>query len=536
MLVPGFRPPSGPAGRWAFVLLVMIGLSLTTTLAGSTYYVSSSSTAASPCTISVPCQPAKVWSRVHPGDTVIFKNGVYTGAAYMLNPPASLDGTSSNPITVRAETDGGVRINGEFQHLTVEMNANDWYVVEGFNVHASSGTIFWNYGGKHCVFRRCIGWDAVETDKHTFVTGDHALIEDCAGFGVIHQHVASFADDVTVRRSWFRWEGSTETAGPHNMSPSRDSFGRTYENNILTWDNGSMPSGPRYIKNRDTIVSGPYTGWQSGNPRGMYGMAEWEAGGECQDFAMLGSLHYIKGQENFPYNDYPDGRWMIGWKSQAPTWACCWTLKNFATWVDPTNARWAGVKGLILDPPCTARTQPLDVRDYSSISKAPNDIGAGWNQTNIEVAASTSALGDAGQGGIYARDEICEGPHDPFDCCTGDGTGSCSGAGICYRYVDRVETRTPLFPWPMQERIRAATTFASASNHKHLFASCNPANTPNCIQVEVNDPHAVADVMADLEAMFGPPPPACTEAGTGGESQPSPPEEVWRTDTDNNQQ
>jgi hypothetical protein len=225
---------------------------------------------------------------------------------------------------------------------------------------------------------------------------------------------------------------------------------------------------------------------------------------------------------------------MIGWKSQRPTWACCWTLKNFVTWVDPATPEWREIKGLILDPPCSARTLPLELSDYTSVASQPNAIGDGWNESNLEVASTTSGLGDAGEGGIYARNEICEGPDVPFGCCTGEGTGECSGAGICYRYENRVETRTPLFPWPMQDRIKAATTFASASNHTHLFASCNPNNTPNCVQVEVNDPHAVADVMADIEAMFGPVPAVCKgeTGGDGGLTPPPPPDDVWRTDTE----
>ena len=57
------------------------------------------------------------------------------------------------------------------------------------------------------------------------------------------------------------------------------------------------------------------------------------------------------------------------------------------------------------------------------------------------------------------------------------------GAALCRRYVDGRETPLPLWPWPMQERIRVAT---SRSNWR------------------------TADVMAELEAMFGPPPKACT--------------------------
>jgi hypothetical protein len=57
------------------------------------------------------------------------------------------------------------------------------------------------------------------------------------------------------------------------------------------------------------------------------------------------------------------------------------------------------------------------------------------------------------------------------------------GAALCHRYVDGRETPLPLWPWPMQERIREAT---ERSNW------------------------ATADVMGEVEAMFGAPPAECT--------------------------
>ncbi|MGH9895686.1 MAG: hypothetical protein ACREA0_27620, partial [bacterium] len=57
-----------------------------------------------------------------------------------------------------------------------------------------------------------------------------------------------------------------------------------------------------------------------------------------------------------------------------------------------------------------------------------------------------------------------------------------AGANLCYRYTDGVRTMTPLWPWPMNQRILEATT---ASGH-----------TP-------------VDVTAEIELLLGPIPAQC---------------------------
>ncbi len=86
-------------------------------------------------------------------------------------------------------------------------------------------------------------------------------------------------------------------------------------------------------------------------------------------------------------------------------------------------------------------------------------IGSDWIKTNIE--------------------EIVE-EYDNYgiDIFTDDGVG----ASICYRYVDGVLTNEPLWPWPMQGRIEAATD-------RSLWDT--------------------ADVNAEIEAVFGPVPEEC---------------------------
>jgi len=98
--------------------------------------------------------------------------------------------------------------------------------------------------------------------------------------------------------------------------------------------------------------------------------------------------------------------------------------------------------------------------------KYHSGIGSDWIQTNVEELKDT----DDG------RTE--EDPRYGIDIFTPDDTG----ASVCYKYVDGIKTDEPLWPWPMQERIKAAT-------ERSLFDT--------------------ADVRAEIEAVFGPIPEEC---------------------------
>src|SRR5262245_33652000 len=49
------------------------------------------------------------------GEVLCLKDGTYTGQNGMLEIPPGLSGVAGNPITIRAENDGEVFINGEYK-------------------------------------------------------------------------------------------------------------------------------------------------------------------------------------------------------------------------------------------------------------------------------------------------------------------------------------------------------------------------------------------------------------------------------------
>ena len=73
---------------------------------------------------------------------------------------------------------------------------------------------------------------------------------------------------------------------------------------------------------------------------------------------------------------------------------------------------------------------------------------------------------------------VAWGKHPPDIYRARDG-----GASLCHRYIDGRETSLPLWPWPMQDRIRIATERSK---------------------------WPTADVMGEITELFGPPPAECT--------------------------
>jgi hypothetical protein len=88
---------------------------------------------------SSPFQIADFWQQAKPGDALLLLDGRYTGDRSMVRPPQGLKGAPKQPITVRALHDGRVEIDGENRRKTVHLYHNDYFVLEGYNVHGAGG-------------------------------------------------------------------------------------------------------------------------------------------------------------------------------------------------------------------------------------------------------------------------------------------------------------------------------------------------------------------------------------------------------------
>lgn len=137
-------------------------------------------------------QLASVHGQLNPGDTVIWADGTYSNQTINFNAA----GQSGSPITLKAETPGGVEFTGNS-----EMNIGGSYlIVEGFYWNQSSGSNgvieFRESGGNqlseladHCTIRNCafddLSTTAPNKSRWIILYGQSNTVENCS---LIHKN------------------------------------------------------------------------------------------------------------------------------------------------------------------------------------------------------------------------------------------------------------------------------------------------------------------------------------------------------------
>jgi hypothetical protein len=354
----------------------------------------------------------------------------------------SPSGTRGNPITVRALNDGAVLIDGQFVRTPVWFRGNTDIEVLGINAaNAGSNRNVYHIenAAKRISFRRVIGWDQAlsGTGRNIFGTEDAGtqdiLFEDCAGFGVAQRMArGGFGGSVraTFRRCWFRHEGDPDLiTDPTNIfNIVRGSGGPIVENTIFIWDGSRLGANAQ---------------------RGISAAGKQVSGTTAR---FLGSIIY--GNPNS--------------LSGAPIniWAQRLTSAIFDhVVIDARNSSGPPATFECLEG-CTGPNIASNITTIRS-SGAPGPKFTGeWTGGNRNHGTWLGAVPN-----------IFTGPN---------------AANICKRYQDGVLTNIPLWPWPMDQRIKDAIDQARAG------------------QANPKSPHLIGDsVTAEVESRFGTVPSEC---------------------------
>jgi hypothetical protein len=431
------------------------------------------STSATPFTIQ------GFWAVASPGKTLCLLDGVYQGATNLIQPPPGLSGTGSAPITIQALNDGGALLDGQFTNVPVLLRANSWWVLQGFNAkNGGPVVIYLGYGfspsSDHNVLRRLVAWDADGTKNAAIAEHYNAnenLWEDIGIFGMGRNAWEVYVGQNNVcRRCWVRVEGNMSNSGPvqgfqlaygHSGNPPL-AAGTMCENCLGTWWAGSMPESYR-----ETDGAGNDTGVTAaryeiaGQPVGpFFSQAN---PGECNNVRVFGSLSYVKATDFISSASSPST--MFGMR-----YANCQTVRDVFVVVPPAYPTSAGIVGFSLGDGAPTTGNVAD--RITSVLSYVNVLSPEWVVTN------------------YAADGNNQGVPSPWV-----DTGS--GAGLCYRYLNGTPTTTPLWPWPMSQRIRAATTSAGA--YAGPCKGCSGGRQAR----------TATDVQADIEAVLGAVPAQC---------------------------
>jgi hypothetical protein len=145
-------------------------------------------------------------------------------------------------------------------------------------------------------------------------------------------------------------------------------------------------------------------------------------------------------------------------------------VNHVAAYVAPSS-HLSHIRPIFLTNAEVSPAQGLVAKNLTGIGGGGDFIGSNWSLTNHDSAASPSGV---------------------------DSIFTSSGsARLCYRYIDGMLTTTPLWPWPMNQRIINAMQSAGRN---------------------------AVDVTATIEQIFGPIPSSCRAGATN--PAPAPPYNV----------
>jgi hypothetical protein len=447
-------------------------------------------------TFGTPDEPITIsdfWKRklVKPGTVLCLKDGLYRGPHSMIRPPTGLfSGRPGARIEVRAVNDGHVWIDGEFKYPPLRLVGQSYWTVSGLNLFNSRGPAVGVAGRKqegeknqipahHIILRRIVAWRdyipyATAEDyasmggpnTHVFSLADvtDVLVEDSAGFGwgrKIFQNYRSHR--VVFRRVWTRWDGRYPFKGGNKfaISCSYQGYDAICENLIATiggsGDPGAQP--PDYEPGAHLIAtdgSAPLNArWLEPPDRDVH----------AANLRILGSLAYAPPNSRFQnvraYHVGGSGYPHKGKKGVR--------IENSVASISTSGKTAVGLQGCKDDPKKHPNGCSWELKDDRAKSPLVVErltvLGASdpvvkihkdWRHKDVKVFAYGQRVD------IYK--------------------GNPGSASLCFRYVNGRQTRLPLWPWPMQDRIKIAT---ERSNW------------------------GTADVMGEIIELFGAPPPEC---------------------------
>lgn len=426
-----------------YILLLIV--TLWSGLADAATYYASPSGSGSTCSDPSPCTTAGGVAKLTPGDTLILKNGTYTGASGMLS--VTKTGTAGSRITIQAETDGSVTLNGQAANVPIDIVDSSYVTVTGINAYNSSsdtckirgsdGTVYPWYNA-YVELKRTICWDAVAgQNRHAInITKiQHVLVEDFGGFGTGRKIFGIIATrNITVRRCWTRWNQSSDTSPKSGADFTYNSWDILWENCIFEWDR--LDSSTQLYGNANA---------SAGVHPGASGQTTL---GYTTNLRVLGSIGLVltgqgRGQPDIFNMPAHTGNAANGnpatntCTSQSCTTGN--TFRNNVGFIEPAST---GIKPFNLADSMTNTTNTAaNLTSIHGTSGTASTYTGAWSCSNCLSQATVSTYN------LYANPP------------------NATGATIRYRYVDGTLTNVLLWPWPMASRIVAALTAGGYSSH-----------------------------------------------------------------------
>jgi hypothetical protein len=447
-----------------FIALLLLSLTFASAASAATYYIApdacdpyhtncnpNAGKDTNPGTVSQPIKTfTKAYDLLHPGDTLILLDGVY----HQHFRPNKRAGTAENPITIRAQYDGLATIDGRFQHSAISFDwtfpgADAYYVFEGMNTRNGDDLVI-RINKAHVTLRRIHSyitledWDVmtVREAKHPIHVGgggDNVLIEDCVFSGYGSKMLKTIrAPHAVIRRcvtDW-RWNNAhtDHNSWPWNGGLNVYHTSETIYENIVALGNIAIDYAINFHGVERSDHPNPVNNNRYLGSMGIY-----------TGYTLAGQLYEwppIRSQPNT--HNRTDNIIDVNWGGRRTGFALGGGMRD-TLFQDIISYGNAGV-GLNISGYLT---------DYSYNNRIVRATiaGNGAHAVSADGGPNTDMNCRHTQHESFTiSDSYIKNINDPWSGPCPSFTGQ--GADITKRYVDGVKTNEPLWPWPMEERIR----------------------------------------------------------------------------------
>lgn len=466
-----------------------------------------------------PCRLSYFLTVLQQGETGYLLDGVYQGATNMLNLADFVPGKSGvsdgTRYTVRAVNDGAVFIDGQMSNGVFRLSANNYWTFIGFDVGNSGGNftsvVDFNttQDNHHLIFQRICAsnaradiWtsDVSTQNRHVWSIAHvrDSLFEDICGFGTGRDTFLEF-DPTGVngnihRRVWLRWEGwptlsDNQRCGAPGMQTGYGTNATSlYENVIEIYSAEQMTSRAFWGVCYQGVGNPPSAemyNFQNGDVRASY----------TRDGPPTGKGDRWRGYLLYGYGSHPSGA------AQPLTYG--W--KHFKSDVFPADGC-DSIVDLFID----GRTQsvpPLAIDCVVPSADRATLIKDGTVQPGFPTIYSfvnnNSRFGAPGAFGGNTNFNECTTLGACPDFYTGT-LGGASGARNCFEYSNGTLSTTPLWPWRMDTRIKAAL------NRAHSAGTGGTA-----LLGSAGSGYDAQTVTSEIVSRYGPIPAQCSRSTTG---------------------
>lgn len=390
-----------------------------------------------------------------PGDTLILRDGLYANSQLHMD---EIHGMQTAPITIRAEHDGRAIIDGAGSAPgVIEVNDSSYVVVDGLvarNAGPNNDVVIVSGQSNMITLRRITAYNAGSGNAHVFDVAygpSNVLIEDCAGWGQgRYIFIAYHSSNVIFRRTWARWTTQSNfSPAPRACYGIYGSRNVTLENPICIHDIPDQPSNDYFTAIWITSNGPPE---ENAKILGAMFLDNWEgiwANDLSGDNTQVINSFFENTRKQGTYNtttNHGDG---IMWGTDNGSGGGVDTstfINNEVGFSKQTSQNPTLTNSVFVNNDTALVGNPThSFLDFYGNGRIGATVGPTDKQVNPKYNVAKYGRG------AY----LFIPPNSPLKGA-GQG-GSDIGATIIYRYQDGTLTNQPLWPWPMEERIKTET-------------------------------------------------------------------------------